>query len=124
MCHQGGKKTVIFHGNTVSGSTVSSLSTGPSSTHILTRMEILCILRWQNAINVYGRSFSLYVALGHSLYLCILQFQKNIAAFPINPLPYRAKTSCRFHLKNVTLAETEWNLHFSNEICNICTNQG
>ena len=44
------KITVILRGNTVSGSTVSSLSTSPSSAHILTRMEIL--LRWQNVINV------------------------------------------------------------------------
>ena len=50
-------------------------------------------------------------------------YKNKIVAFLINPLPYRAKTSCRFHLKNVTLAETEWNLHFSNEICNICANQ-
>ena len=44
------KISVIFRGNTVSGSTVSSLSTGVACTHILTRIEIL--LRWQNVINV------------------------------------------------------------------------
>jgi hypothetical protein len=46
------KITVIFRGkNTMSGSPVSSLSTGRSCTHILTRIEM--VLRWQNVINVF-----------------------------------------------------------------------
>ena len=44
------KITVIFRRNTVSGSTVSSLPTGLSCTHIPPRIEIL--LGWQNIINV------------------------------------------------------------------------
>jgi hypothetical protein len=77
-----------------------------------------------NQYTVYLNAFLSWRAKGIPYIFAFYNYKNKIAAFPINPLPYRAKTSCRFHLKNVTLAETEWNLHFSNEICNICTNQG